>query len=108
MNREYIIKETSENVWQIMDENGNIIRAITKDTIGKYCKKECEYSESISCDEEMINQVWWYVLDDYDLDLVDNYCPEWEKFTTWFDYVCVEYFAQELVALYKQRLLYFE
>ena len=93
MNREYIIKETSENMWQIMDENGNIISAITKDTVAKYCKKEYEDNDSVCCDEEMINQVWWYVFDDYDLDLVDHYCPEWEKFTTWFDYVCVEYLA---------------
>lgn len=37
-----------------------------------------------------------------------EHCQEFEKFLTWFDYICIEYLAKEMVAFYKQRLLNFE
>ncbi len=110
MNREYIVKETSENVWEIMDENGNIIRAITKDTVINYCKREFEdscYDCCLSADV-MIDSVWCNLEDDYNLEFVDNYCQEFDKFLAWFDYTCIEYHSKEIVAIYKQRLLNFE
>ena len=109
MNREYIIKETSENVWEIMDENGNIIRAITKDIVINYCKRECENNNTdhMSADG-IIDTVWYYIDIDYNLELVDNYCQEFDKFLAWFDYTCIEYLTKEIVAFYKQRLLDFE
>lgn len=109
MNREYIIKETSENVWEIMDENGNIIRAITKENVVDCCKRECENNDTDYMSADGItDSVWWEINDDYDLELVDNYCPEFDKFLAWFDYICVEYLANEMVAFYKQKLLNFE
>ena len=87
----------------------NTAEAVTKDSVIKYCKEKCEDIDTCSFSAEiMIDSIWWRIDDEYDLEFVDADCREWEKFTTWFDYVCVEYLAQELVALYKQRLLYFE
>ena len=109
MNREYIVKETSENVWEIMDENGNIIRAITKDTVINYCKRECDAVDTDHMSADGITEsVWWSLNDDYGMDLVDNYCQEFDKFFAWFNYTCIEYLAKEIVAFYKQRLLDFE
>lgn len=109
MNRDYIIKETNENVWGIMDENGNIIRAITKDVIINYCKNKFE-DNRIECMSAKItiDSVWRNLKDDYDLEFVDNYCQKWEKFCAWFDYIVVECLANKIIALYKQRLLDFE
>lgn len=110
MNKEtYIIKETEENTRSIINENGEIVNTITKDTIINYCKNELENdkAEDISANE-MIDCVWWNLQDDYKLEFVDDFCQDWEKFTTWFDYICVEYLAQELIAFYKQRLDNFE
>lgn len=109
-NRDYIIKQTEENTWTIIDKNGEVVNTITKENVIKYCKEECEDDDD-TCSfsaEIMVDSVWWYIHDEYNLEVVDEYCPDWEKFTAWFDYVVVEYLAQELVALYKQRLLYFE
>ena len=109
MNNEYIIKETSKNVWEIMDENGNIIRAITKENIQGYCLTECEKHDITYFSADiMIDSIWWNVHDYYNLELIDNYCEEFDKFLAWFDYTCVEYLAKEMVAFYKQRLLDFE
>lgn len=110
MNKEtYIIKETEENTWSIINENGEVINTITKDTIVKYCNQEMEdnRTECISADE-MIDCVWWNLQDDYDLESVDDFCQDWEKFTAWFDYICIEYLTQEITAIYKQRLDHFE
>ena len=105
----YIIKETDENTWTIFDENGSIIRAITKENVADYCKRECETSDTewMSA-KDMVESIWWEMHDDYDLELIDNYCQEFDKFLAWFDYICVEYLAKEMVAFYKQKLLNFE
>ena len=110
MNREYIIKQTEENTWVVVnEENGAIINIITKDTVIDYCKREFEdnHVECMSA-EVMIDSVWWYLEDDYNLEFVDNYCQEFDKFLAWFDYTCIEYHSKEIVAIYKQRLLNFE
>lgn len=109
MGREYIIKETSENVWSIMDENGNIIRVITKDVIINYCKKifENNHAECMSA-KIVINSVWRNLKYDYNFEFVDNYCQEFDRFLAWFDYTCVEYHSKKVIAFYKQRLLHFE
>lgn len=105
----YIIKQTAENTWVIIDEDEKVIDTITKDTVIDYCKRECEDSDTCSFSAEiMTDSVWWYMNDNHNLELVDNYCQEWDKFTAWFDYVCIEYLAQEVVGIYKQRLLDFE
>lgn len=110
MDKDYIIKQTAENTWVIIDdESGEIIDTITKDTVINYCKRECEDSDTCSFSAEiMTDSVWWYINDNHNLEFVDNYCQEWDKFTAWFDYVCIEYLAQEIVGIYKQRLLDFE
>lgn len=106
---DYIIKQTEENTWVILDENGKVIDTITKDTVIDYCKRECKDNDTCSCSAEiMTDSVWWYVNDNHNLELVDPYCQEWDKFTAWFDYICIEYLAKEIVAFYKQRLLDFE
>lgn len=102
----YAIVQAEENTWHIVNENGEVVDIITKDDIINYCKSELEdnRTECLSPDI-MIDCVWFNVLDDYNLDYVDNYCQDWDKFIAWFDYVVVEYLAQEIVAIYKQRLL---
>ena len=110
MSKEFIVKQTEENTWVIIDdESGEVVNTITKDTLINYCKNEFEdhNTECISADI-MIDGVWWNVEDDYNLDFVDNYCQEFEKFLAWFDYICIEYLTKEIVAFYKQRLLNFE
>jgi hypothetical protein len=106
---EYALIPDGENTWHIVDENGKIIDIITKDNIINLCKTEYEnnHVECVSA-EVMIDNVWWNLEYDYNLEFVDNYCQEFDKFLAWFDYVCVEYLTQELVAIYKRRLLNFE
>lgn len=110
MYKDYIIKQTDENTWVIIDEeDGKVIDTITKDIVINYCKHECEdnNTDHMSADG-MTENVWWNLDNDYGMDLVDNYCQEFDKFLAWFDYTCIEYLAKEIVAFYKQRLLDFE
>ncbi len=105
-----IIKQTDENTWLIIDnESGEIINTITKDVVIDYCKRECEENNTDYMSSDGItDSVWYYIDMEYDLEFVDNYCQEYDKFLAWFDYTCVEYLAKEIVAFYKQRLLNFE
>lgn len=106
-NRDYVVKQISENTWLIVeDESGKIIHTITKDTIIDYCKHECDTIDTDYMSADGITEsTWWCLNDDYGMEFVDNYCPEFDKFLAWFDYICVEYLAKEMVAFYKQRLL---
>lgn len=109
MNRDYIIKQTDENTWVITDEeNGKTIHTITKDTLVNYCKREWENNSDHMSSSGMIDNVWYYMNYDYDWDLVNHYCQEYDKFLAWFDYICADCIAKEIVAFYKQRLLDFE
>ena len=107
MNKNYAIKQTEENTWEVLDENEEVVNIITKDIVVDYCKKENEEIEDLIHDV-LIDSVWFDLEDDFNLDWIDNYCQDFDKFIAWFDYVCVEYFSQEIVAIYKQRLLDFE
>lgn len=110
MNRDYIIKQTDENTWVIIDEeDGKVIDTITKDIVINYCTRECDTVDTDYMSADGItDSVWWYINDEYNLEDVDNYCQEFDKFLAWFDYICVEYLANEMVAFYKQKLLNFE
>ena len=110
MNRDYIIKQTDENTWVIIDEEDKkIVDTITKDIIINYCKHECDAIDTDHMSADGITEsVWWSLDDDYGMELVDNYCEEFDKFLAWFDYTCIEYHSKEVVAIYKQRLLDFE
>ena len=107
MNKNYAIKQTEENTWVMLDENKEVIDTITKDIVVDYCKKENEEIEELIHDV-LIDYVWYELEDDYNLDWIDNDCQDFDKFIAWFEYICVEYFSQEIVAIYKQRLLNFE
>lgn len=105
----YIIKQTEENTWIIINEDEKVIDTITKDTVVNYCKKEYENNGSDCLEIEiMIDSVWWNLQDDYNLELIDAECQYWNEFLTWFDNICAEYVKQEIVGIYKQRLLNFE
>lgn len=109
MSKNYIIKQTEENTWVVIDENGEVVDTITKDIVINYCKRECEENDTDYMSSDGITDSAWYYIDmDYNLECVDNYCQEYDKFLAWFDYTCVEYLAKEIVAFYKQRLLNFE
>jgi hypothetical protein len=109
MNKNYFVKQIDENTWAIIDEDENVITTISKDTIINYCKDGIgDIDINGICAEELTDSIWWSVNYDYCLDNVDHYCQGWDKFTAWLDYLCVEYLAQEVVSLYKQRLLNFE
>ena len=108
--KELIIQQHEENAWLIINsDSGEIENIITKDEVVEYCKRQCETinTDYVSADE-MIEAIWYNLTNAYGLEDVDCYCDEFDKFTTWFEYVCVEYFANELIASYKQRLLDFE
>ena len=109
MNKNYAIKQTEENIWVVLDKNEEVIDTITKDIIVDYCKKECDETGALYTSADgIIDSVWSDLEDDFNLDWIDNYCQDCDKFITWFKYVCVEYFSQEIIAFYKQRLLDFE
>ena len=110
MNKDYILREVNENVWEIVDiEVGNTIDTITKDIVINYCKNEFEDGCTDCMSVNYCAECVWDELDnDYNFDSIDNYGREFDKFIAWFEYVCIEYCAKELVAFYKQRLLYFE
>ena len=110
MKENYIIKQTENNAWAIIDEeNEQVVNVITKDIVIEYCKIEFEEkcTECMSADI-VLDSVWFNVDDDYDLEFIDNHCPEFKKFVAWFNYICVDYCAKEIVAIYKQELLNFE
>ena len=110
MNKNLIIQQHEENAWLIIDsDSGEVENIITKDEIIEYCKRECEKNNTDYMSSDGITDtVWYYINMDYNLEYVDNYCQEFDKFLAWFDYICVEYLAKEIVAFYKQRLLNFE
>lgn len=107
MSKNYTIKQTEENTWVMLNENEEVVNTITKDIVVDYCEKENEEIEELIHDV-LIDCVWSDLEEDYNLDLIDNDCQDFDKFVAWFNYVCVEYFSQEIVAIYKQRLLDFE
>ena len=109
MNENYAIKQTEENTWVVLDENEEVVDTITKDIIVDYCKKECDETDiAYTSADGIIDSVWSDLEDDFNLDWIDIYCQDFDKFIAWFNYVCVEYLAQEITAIYKQRLLDFE
>ena len=109
MNENYVIKQTEENTWVILDENKGVVDTITKDIVVDYCKKECdETGIPYTSADGIIDYVWSDLEDNFNLDWIDNYCQVYDKFIAWFAYVCVEYLAQEIIAIYKERLLDFE
>ena len=84
----YIIQETDENTWSIIDENGEVVETITKDDIVNYCKNELEDNRTDCMSaSDMIDDVWFDVERDYNLEFVDSYCQDFDKFCAWFDYV---------------------
>ena len=106
MNENYAIKQTEENTWVVLNENEEVINTITKDIVVDYCKENEEIEELIH--DVLIDYIWYELEDDYNLDWIDNDCQDFDKFIAWYEYICVEYFSQEIVAIYKQRLLNFE
>lgn len=107
MKENYAIKQTEENTWVVLNENAEVINTITKDIVVDYCKKNNEEIADLIHDI-LIDYVWIELEDNYNLDWIDNSCQDWDKFSAWFEYVCVEYFSEEIVAIYKERLLNFE
>ena len=104
MSKNYVIQEREENTWVVLNENEEVIDTITKDIVVNYCKKECDGTDiTYTSADGIIDYVWSDLDDDFNLDWVDNYCQDFDKFIAWFYYVCVEYLAQEIIAIYKQR-----
>lgn len=109
---DYVIIEKGQNEWNIVDKNKTIIDTITKDIITNRCERQlgnyrAEYMNTDVIDD-VIDEVWCAIQDEYDLEFVDDRYQEWKKFCAWFDYVVVEYLANKIIAFYKQRLLDFE
>ena len=98
--------------------NETEIKALIEQTVSAYtnhtseineCKKECDETDiPYTSADGIIDSVWSDLEDDFNLDWIDIYCQDFDKFIAWFNYVCVEYFSQEIIAIYKQRLLDFE
>ena len=109
MKMAHSIEQTEGNTWVVLDENEEVVDTITKDIVVDYCKKECdETGTPYTSADGIIDSVWSDLEDDFNLDWIDIYCQDFDKFIAWFEYICVEYFSQEIVAIYKQRLLNFE
>ena len=61
------------------------------------------------CADSMTDEIWLYIVkNNNDIQFVDIYSIEYQKFLTWMDYISIECLAKEIVARYKQRLLDFE
>lgn len=105
--KELIIQQHEENAWLVINaDTGEIEDIITKDNVVEYCKLTYEY-----CDDNMeyfIDNVWGEIGKNHTQGLLNHYCEEFDKFCAWLNFVCVEYFANEMVTSYKQRLLDFE
>ena len=96
MNKNYAIKETEENTWVMLNENEEVVDTITKDIVVDYCKKECDETDiTYTSADGIIDSVWSDLEDDFNLDWIDNYCQDFDKFIAWFDYVCGEYPTNE-------------
>lgn len=104
MKENYAIKQTAENTWVIIDEDENIVNTITKEDIMQLFNDEFECPGL----ETVISDVWYELDDCYNIEKVDDCCQEFDKFIAWFEYICAEYYAKEIVAFYKQVLLHFE
>ena len=108
MNENYVIKQTEENTWVILNENEEVVDTITKDIV-VFCFLVCDVCVFVFwCADGIIDSVWSDLEDDFNLDWIDNYCQDFDKFIAWFEYICVEYFSNGSIAFYKQRLLDFE
>ena len=109
---DYVIIEKGKNEWAIVDKNKTVIDTITKDIIINRCERNLGNDNADRADymnaNGLIDDVWCAIQDEYDLEFVDDRYQEWEKFCAWFDYIVVEYFANKIIAFYKQRLLDFE
>lgn len=103
---ELIIQQHEENAWLIIDRNsGEVEDILTKDDIVHYC--ELEYDPCVSL-EGLINYVGCYLKDNYNYDCIYNYGEEFDKFDAWIDYIIAEFYTNETIAYYRQRLLDFE
>ena len=107
MKNNNIIEQTEENTWTIIDENGEVVDTITKDTIIKICERELErcYLDVLDI-ETFIDNVWYLLNKDDNIiyNQVNTDSKDCEKFCAWFDYVCVECFGNKIIAIFKQRL----
>ena len=106
---DYVIIEKGQNEWAIVDKDKTVIDTITKDTITNRCERRLgnnhiEYTNA----DDVIDDVWCAIQDEYDLEFVDDRYQEWEKFCAWFDYIVAECLANKIIAFHKQRLLDFE
>lgn len=105
-NKEVIVKQHKQDIWLFIDANSNyVMEVITKDDIIEYCKRELRDTDiSTMCADILIENVWYYIQQEL---CRDNMTLQgFSKFSTWFDYVCVECFSNELVShYYKNRLL---
>ena len=111
MNRDielYGLIPDGQNSWCIIDEENSF--TISNIDIKKICENLCnkDYIEEYST-EKFIEYVWEDFRDNHCPDIVDYmYTENWDKFTAWFDYICARYLTNEIVSMYKQRLLDFE
>lgn len=105
--KKYIVKQHEENTWLIInDENGEVVNIITKDDIVECCEYSYEdYGDSIL---DLVCHVRSEIIYNLDYHGLNHHCEEFDKFSAWFDYICIEYFARKIVAYYKQRLVDFE
>jgi hypothetical protein len=107
----YAITSDGKDSWHIVNENGEVVDTITKDTIVKICERELKrcYLDVLDM-ETFINNVW-YLLNKGDniiYNQVSTDTKDYEKFDAWFEYVCAECFGNGITNFYKQRLLNFE
>lgn len=113
MNRDdelYALVPDGKATWCIVNEDNIEIIKISDTDIKNICENICnkDFIESYSI-EGFIERVWEELRDNEFPDIVDYmYTENWDKFSAWFDYTCVEYLTQETIAIFKQKLLNFE
>lgn len=78
---DYVIIEKGQNEWAIVDKDKTVIDTIRKDTIINRCERQLgnDRAEYMNADD-VIDDVWCAIQDEYDLEFVDDRYQEWEKF----------------------------
>lgn len=107
----YAVVQGGEDTWYIVNENGEVVDTIAKDTIVKICERELERCYLDVLDIETLIDNVWYLLNKGDntvYNQVSANTQDYDKFEVWFEYVCVECFGNGIINHYKQRLLNWE
>ena len=106
----YALKPDGKNAWCIVNEDNMEITKICDIDIEKICEDICNKDYIDECSAMGFIELVWEELQNNRFPEIDicTFCENWEKFGAWFNYLAVEYFTNELIITFEDRLLDFE